>query len=321
METLGSICYIIIFTSLGGSVFTMLALFAKKALHLLPSLRFGLCGLALYLIPVSAPGLYLISPEETLWISEYQTACRIWLAGAGFFLAYYLLRNFLSYRAIKRYPSCQDERTLIILEKSMALCGMKNMPALCFGSLREPACVVNVFRPFIILKEPVIKQLSDQELTAVLCHELMHIKRAHPALQRIFELSCVVHWFNPLVWIARNELEQTCETDCDRSTLSAIRSVMTQTSYAEVMLRLLELSSAPALDASHGMGALSFLLARQRMVFILNKPSRLRQILTVTVLSALLLLTILFSIHVSRSYFYPYPGMDHQMEYADMPEP
>ena len=46
----------------------------------------------------------------------------------------------------------------------------------------------------------ITAQLSDAELTAVLSHEMTHVRRKHILLERIWAYICILNWFNPLVW-------------------------------------------------------------------------------------------------------------------------
>ncbi len=73
------------------------------------------------------------------------------------------------------------------------------------------ACLVGVFRPYIAL--PLM--LRHEDLMLVLAHELCH-KKAHDHYWGLLRNACcVVHWFNPLVWLAarlsRADQEQACD--------------------------------------------------------------------------------------------------------------
>jgi beta-lactamase regulating signal transducer with metallopeptidase domain len=73
------------------------------------------------------------------------------------------------------------------------------------------ACLVGVFRPYIVL--PVMT--APQDVVTVLTHEICHLKnRDH--IWNIFRLlCCIIHWFNPLVWIAASMSRSDCELRCD----------------------------------------------------------------------------------------------------------
>lgn len=73
------------------------------------------------------------------------------------------------------------------------------------------ACLVGVIRPYIALPLTI----SEQELPQVLAHEICHLKGGDPWWTLLRNLCCVVHWFNPLVWIAARCARTDCELACD----------------------------------------------------------------------------------------------------------
>ncbi len=73
---------------------------------------------------------------------------------------------------------------------------------------------LGVFRPWILL--PRGHRLWEPELLrAVLLHELAHIRRRDCLVQWLPNVVCAVHWFNPLVWLARSEMLCESERACD----------------------------------------------------------------------------------------------------------
>ena len=318
MSVLGNVFNIVIFVSLVGSVFSVLSLLAKKVLNIALPLWFGVCGIGFYLIPLILPTLRLVPPESTSWIYGYQVACLIWISGATIFGMYFATRSLLACRALKKYRICEDKRVNRVYRQCMATSGLRKTPVLYFGALKDPACVVVNFRPAVILNESVINHLTDRELAIILCHELTHIKRNHNVYQRIFEFVSIVHWANPFVWISKNDFAVHCEMDCDHMTLHTMDEETTGIEYAATMLHLMELSSYQQGHKAGSLGALGFLLAKQRLGFILNEPiTIMRRIICITVLAIFLILTATFSIYASRSHFYPYPSFGSAPEYSD----
>lgn len=193
------------------------------------------------------------------------------------------------------------------------------MPRVYFGTLDEPACAAGVLHPAIILNEGIIRQLDDTALAAVIGHELTHIRRGHIILGRVFDTVCILHWFNPLAWIAKRDFEVQCELDCDGGALVLLGSELTGAEYAGAMLRLLELTTRKADDRAPGPGALGFLLAKRRVERILSRPARVWRLVTGAVTALLLAAAILLSVTLSRGYFYPYPAHATGIEYNTEP--
>lgn len=317
MQVIGNLFSITIFTTMAGSLFAVILLFAQKALHLTLPLWFGVFGSAFFLIPFTTPQVRLVPPEKTLWLDGYKIACVIWAAGVVFFLLYFVLRGVFAYRAIKKYPVCTGERICRIYNECGVSVHMKRLPELRFGALKDPVCVVTLLRPVIILNEGIAQQLTELELEIILSHELTHIQRKHHLFQRIYDLACCFHWFNPFTWISKNDFALSCEIDCDSHTLCRLSEAVSPTAYATAMLRLMELSAGRGKIEFDRMNALGFLLTKQRFSYILNRPTRLLNVVTVTVLTLSVVLTIVFSAMESRTYFYPYSAHSSEAEYSD----
>ena len=88
MTVLGHLFNIVIFLSFIGSIFSVLLLFAKKLLHGALPLWFTASALIFYLLPIIAPSLYLVPPEEASWRLGYRIACVVWAVGAAVFFLY-----------------------------------------------------------------------------------------------------------------------------------------------------------------------------------------------------------------------------------------
>ena len=315
MQMIGDAFNIILFMSLTGGAFTILSLLAGRIFRFSVPLWFSICQMAAYLMPLPMPGLYLIPPEPHFWRRGYYIACVVWLCGIVILTVCDITKMVFAHRAVRMYQVCRDSRIHKICAHCVQLIGTAKAPSVCFGTLDDPACVLGVLHPVIILNETMIRQLTDTELAAVLCHEITHIRRGHLLLGRIYDYICILHWFNPFAWIAKEDFAVYCELDCDRSALRSLRGEATSTDYASTMLHLLELSAIRAGKRAEGMGALGFLLAKKRIALMLYQPARAGKIAIHTALAALLAIVILFSMTLSRGYFYPYPAYDKGVEY------
>ena len=315
MQMIGDVFNIILFVTVIGGAFTIFSLLINRVFRFAVPLWFSVCQMAAYIIPLLAPGLYLIPPEDHAWRQGYYIACSVWFCGVIVLAACDIIKTVFAYRAVRSYRVCRDKRINEICSHCVQLVGAVKTPSVRFGTLEDPACVAGVLRPVIILNEEIIRQLTDTELTAVLCHEIAHMKRGHLLLGRVYDYICMLNWFNPFAWIAKEDFAVYCELDCDRSALAALRNEAANADYASAMLRLLELSTIRAGKKAEGMSALGFLLAKKRITTIMNEPARGGKVVITAALAVLLAAVILFSVMLSRAYFYPYPAYDKGVEY------
>ncbi len=75
--------------------------------------------------------------------------------------------------------------------------------------------VIGIIRPKIYLPST----LNERELSYVILHEQTHIRRYDHIVKMIAFLALVVHWFNPLVWVAFLLCVKDMEMSCDERVL------------------------------------------------------------------------------------------------------
>ena len=163
MSLVYDIFYIVIFVSIIGSIFSLMSIFVKKTIHVILPLCLVIFGMVFFLLPIIAPTLWLISPEQTVYAYGYQIACHVWLLGCLAFALIYIARALLAFVAIKKCRICMDENINRIFFGCISRIGF-NQVLLYYGSLDEPACVITLMRPAVIVNEMIIKQLSVKEL-------------------------------------------------------------------------------------------------------------------------------------------------------------
>ena len=64
--------------------------------------------------------------------------------------------------------------------------------------------------------------LEEPQLSHVLTHENMHIRRKDHILKLLFYIALIIHWFNPFVWISYRLLERDMEMACDEAVLDKL---------------------------------------------------------------------------------------------------
>lgn len=75
--------------------------------------------------------------------------------------------------------------------------------------------VIGILQPRIYLPSA----LSEKERDYILLHERTHIRRGDHIVKLLFFLALVVHWFNPLVWLAFRLMEKDMEMSCDEAVM------------------------------------------------------------------------------------------------------
>jgi len=95
---------------------------------------------------------------------------------------------------------------------------------------------VGVFAPSIILP-PTWRLWPDDELRAVLAHEVAHVRRRDPLVRFVGHFNLCVFWFHPLAWWLQRKLAATAEHACDDAAVSLAGGPRR---YAEIVLGMAE---------------------------------------------------------------------------------
>jgi beta-lactamase regulating signal transducer with metallopeptidase domain len=88
-----------------------------------------------------------------------------------------------------------------------------------FDDRYQTPAVQGVLRPHISLPIGLDRLLSQQELDAVLMHELAHARRRDNLISLLYEFAACVLWFHPLLWLAGARMSLYRELSCDESVI------------------------------------------------------------------------------------------------------
>jgi len=98
----------------------------------------------------------------------------------------------------------------------------------------ESPVVVGVLRPIVLLPTESASW-SEERMQAVLLHEFSHVQRYDGLALSIAQLACMLYWFHPLAWFARNRLRRECELAADEAVIAA---GLRPSSYAQHLLEI-----------------------------------------------------------------------------------
>lgn len=240
-------------------------------------------------IPVSDPSQQEKPAQTAGQAATVRTAARfnfkdpalwlwVWAAGA-------LISLSIPVTAYLRFSGAL-RKTLRAPEKAVrrqyaAIPGKK--PPLYVSRAVKTPLTLGLFSPRIILPAG----LGEGEmLQNVLRHELTHVRRRDTLYKWLALAVFSVHWFNPLTYLFRRELDRACELSCDEALLRS----MTREEKRAYGNTLLQMAASGALPA--GVVATTFATEKK------NLKERLEQIMTyrksfARVLAAVLALALL----------------------------
>ena len=165
--------------------------------------------------------------------------------------------------------------------------GLRKLPRIRLTNERIVPMLVALPIPTIVLSRPLIESLRDDEIDALLSHELAHARRGDAWLRPVELLATALYWWLPTVWIARRRLRLAEEAACDALVLG-VRPTARRI-YAESLLKTIELTT-PAAAATFVTGSANSSQMKERITMILENPDNKtpRSALMITAAFALL---------------------------------
>lgn len=182
------------------------------------------------------------SPPETRGFrpSALQWAALVWVAGVAALVLARVAGGRRFARRLRRASHAPAPDVDALLAKAAAQSGVRPPPLLVTPLVRAPA-LQGLFRPRLLLPPGLTEQLTPAELQAVFAHELAHAQRRDLPAHALLHAAAIVHWFNPLAWLAARAARHDCELACDahvvRSLPDAARAL-----YGATLLKIIQLT-------------------------------------------------------------------------------
>jgi len=168
----------------------------------------------------------------------------IWLAGAMALAIYVCANNFALLRIVRRERPLTDQKILDLLEDCKAEMGIRTILGVVpTDNVKSPA-LFGFVRPRLLLPAGMLEGLSHEELRYVFLHELAHLKRHDIYIGWLTSILQVLHWFNPLIWLAFYRMRADRELACDALVLARTQSGQAK-DYGRTIVSLLERFSRP----------------------------------------------------------------------------
>lgn len=133
----------------------------------------------------------------------------------------------------------QDPALKCLLNEGAQILGLNHdLPVFETEEVQTPA-VYGLWRKRLLLPDGLRERLSKEGLRHVLMHELAHVKRRDPEANWLIAVLQILHWFNPLLWIAFARMRADRELATDDLALKHT-GLEDRSSYGETILQVLE---------------------------------------------------------------------------------
>ena len=145
--------------------------------------------------------------------------------------------------------------------------------------VRSPM-VAGALHPVLLVPAGAAPKGAD----CMLAHELTHIKRHDVAKKLLLTLVCILHWYNPAVWLLSARAARDIEEACDAETLHG-RDTAYRAAYADALMTAVRRNCGPALTSGFALSKRQF---KQRLTALWDTAPkhRGRALLAVLALTA-----------------------------------
>src|SRR3954469_9233868 len=171
--------------------------------------------------PLSASSAFVRTPTSTrTLVSLPATLFGVWMIGALLILGR-LVAGVLAVQWMSRRTELGLDAPCRAQAKSLAAeLGISSRIVFLRSRGAAMPMAWGLLRPAVLMPADA-DHWPAERLRIVLLHELAHVKRRDCLTHMLAQLSCALHWFNPLAWIAARHVRTERERACDDLVLAA----------------------------------------------------------------------------------------------------
>jgi beta-lactamase regulating signal transducer with metallopeptidase domain/protocatechuate 3,4-dioxygenase beta subunit len=123
-------------------------------------------------------------------------------------------------RLRRSFGTLTDEHITRLAKQVTDSLGLKQPPPVLTSSLVPVPLSLGLWRPAVILPANLAQETDEQELEAVLIHEVAHIARRDHWIGLVQRGVTILFWWNPLVWKLGGQISELREEICDNYVLT-----------------------------------------------------------------------------------------------------
>jgi beta-lactamase regulating signal transducer with metallopeptidase domain len=213
----------------------------------------------------------------------------VWLLGVAVFLLRLLGSISYIYYLRTRMNFPPDEYWVTLLQRLTERAGLRKTIELVESALVRTPMVVGYLKPLILFPLGTINRLTEQEVEAILAHELAHIMRHDYLFNILQSIVEALFYYHPAVWWMSAQIRDERESACDEIAIDLLGNAM---KYAKALVLIQELTFFPYSPslAFAGQGKNQFLMRMQR---ILNQPQNKSNIMEKLIATLLVVFTLI----------------------------
>jgi beta-lactamase regulating signal transducer with metallopeptidase domain len=199
----------------------------------------------------------------------YGALTLIWLTGSLFLVVRWTRPNLRLARAVRAARRMGSSRETEILRRVRSWLALNREIQVLVSPRFTHAGLLGIRNPVILLPQGATVRLSDEELAAILIHELVHLERRDNLVVLLQRVLTSLLGFYPPTWLIDQKLLEERERACDEEVLRLTQAPET---YASGILKVVGACLEGRMAGASSIGGSSF---KRRMADILSvEPPR-----------------------------------------------
>ena len=184
-----------------------------------------------------SPSGVMIGPNSMSRIPWLEVSCCSWLAGVLFFASRLAWANVRFRSRIERHrPIANEEVTRLFNECRKEFKITRTVRIIECAEVESPG-VYGIWRKWLLLPEGVFERFSREELRHTFLHEVAHLKRRDLEVNWLSAFLQILHWFNPVIWLAFARMRADREIATDALVLARV-SATDNIAYGETIIKV-----------------------------------------------------------------------------------
>jgi beta-lactamase regulating signal transducer with metallopeptidase domain len=182
-----------------------------------------------------------------------------WMLGFLIMVARMTGGIYLSYRIIRKEVYLPDPYLLEVFEKARAKLLMPAIFQLRLSTRKISPMVIGFLKPCVIVPAAILSGLNNEQVEAILVHELAHIRRFDHVLIIIQAVVTQILFFHPIAWYLSAEINRERENCCDDLVMNSFPNPI---NYIKALTMIQELNAHGPIPANAITGRSKHLLSR-----------------------------------------------------------
>ena len=156
------------------------------------------------------------------WARLQRAILSIWATGLALCAAFVFANQAGCWILIRKSSLEVDEQYSKALAELSGRLDVRRRVHLIVTSRPIGPAVFGLFRPSVLLPEPLLCGKHLEQVELVLAHELIHVRRGDIFVGKLQLVAQLIWWFNPLIWWANREACRERERCCDEEVIASI---------------------------------------------------------------------------------------------------